>query len=60
MLIRVLHAAPVRLLLVLVGTALFVESSADWSLTGLVLGTVIVIASGADVAYSPRESVGHA
>lgn len=58
--LKVLHAGPVRLLLALAGTAWFVESSSDWSLPGLVLSTALVIAAGADVAYSPAESVGNA
>ena len=63
MFIRLLHSPIVRLLLVLGGTVMFVESSLDVSLAGIALmaaGAAVIIAAGADVAYRAVETVGNA
>jgi hypothetical protein len=63
MFIRLLHAPGVRLVLVLAGTVMFVQSSTQVSLAGIALmvaGAFVIVAAGADVAYRPANSGGNA
>jgi hypothetical protein len=60
---RVVHSAGVRLVLGLSGVAVFVQASQYVSPAGMLamaLGSVLVIAAGADVAPRPADGAGNA